>query len=85
MIATKKGKKNGDDDQLHDCAFVVKKTHASEESLLPSKSNKIKLLAVKKSEFWLTDGGASRHMTYRRDWLTEFRPMMAEQWHSETA
>lgn len=32
------------------------------------------LLAAKQCEVWLTDSGASRHMTYRRDWITNYRP-----------
>ena len=26
------------------------------------------------ADAWITDSGASFHMTYKREWLTEFRP-----------
>lgn len=36
------------------------------------------LNSVKPEDIWITDSGASRHMTYRREWLTEFKPTDGE-------
>lgn len=37
-----------------------------------------KLLDSDISDTWITDSGASRHMTYRRDWLTDFKSVHGE-------
>lgn len=42
---------------------------------MPTAVQTTELLATDQSEVWLTDGGASRHLTYRREWLTEYRPI----------
>ena len=33
------------------------------------------VLATDKRDSWLTDSGASRHITFRREWLTDFREL----------
>lgn len=63
--SNKQGGKD-DDDQSRDCAFIAEK--ATNDSQLRE------LLAAKQCEVWLTDSGASRHMTYRRDWISNYRP-----------
>lgn len=32
------------------------------------------LLSINSEDVWITDSGASRHITYRREWLSDFRP-----------
>ncbi|XP_071568791.1 uncharacterized protein [Temnothorax nylanderi] len=41
----------------------------------PSGRQLRQFLAVRQGETWLTDSGVSRHMTYRREWLTDYRPI----------
>ena len=64
-------------DQSRDCAFVVEKARSakreSSESGQPSDRQLRELIAGGKDEVWITDSGASRHMTYQRDWLTEYQ------------
>lgn len=36
------------------------------------------LLNKDTTDIWLTDSGASRHITFRRDWLTDFQPSNKE-------
>ncbi|XP_071579311.1 uncharacterized protein [Temnothorax nylanderi] len=64
--------------ESRDCAFVV------ETSVKPSAKRAIsnraepmskqvrEIMAAKQSEVWLIDSGASRHLTYRRKWLTDY-------------
>lgn len=40
----------------------------------PSDEDKRGLLAVGIEDVWLTDSGASAHITYRRDWFVEYHP-----------
>lgn len=65
---TKKVGESGDRDQSRDCAFVVEKSrsvsHESGESEMPNDKQLRELLAVNKNGVWITDSGASRHMTY---------------------
>ena len=35
-------------------------------------------MAMDTSEVWITDSGESRHITYRRDWYSEFYPRSRE-------
>lgn len=39
-------------------------------------SNAIKnLLEINQSIVWLTDSGASRYLTFRKEWLIKYRPL----------
>lgn len=67
-------KKDGGESS-RDCAFVVE---TSEKRALKrqveSTCNQIRqLMSAKQSEVWLIDSGASRHLTFRREWLTDYR------------
>lgn len=73
-------KKRDDDSSSRDCAFVVEEASAghvagfvsSEES--HNGSDAVKgMMAARVSDVWLTDSGASRHLTFRKEWLTDFR------------
>lgn len=69
--------KNPHSKDNQNCAFVS----TNESDLLnPGISvtvlDKIKNLSL--SEVWLTDSGASRHITSRREWFTEFKPTSGE-------
>lgn len=62
-----------------DCAFVATSDLRSskqnkKEGFPPSNEDKW-LLTVDTSEVWITDSGASRQITYRRDWYSEFRAL----------
>lgn len=52
------------------CAFVTTK----DKTGLCSREIYERLLNLDMNEVWVTDSGASRHITFRRDWLTDFHP-----------
>lgn len=58
-------------DSQHEEAYVVtcrdRQSNGRFEEQIPA------LMTQEVSEIWLTDSGASKHITYRRDWLTDFR------------
>lgn len=61
-------REDGDDQGARDCAFVAEKSKmALSASVVKSVSN------VKKEDLWLTDSGASRHITHRREWFSSYR------------
>lgn len=75
------GKKK-DDKKSRDCAFVVETNAKSSRSSVKSvPSNQTEstyrqireLMTADQSEVWLINSGASRHLTYRREWLTDYR------------
>lgn len=65
-------------DSSKNCAFVL--TNASDKS---SKFNSMSsigmILKMSTGDVWLTDSGSSRHISYRRDWFSEFTPSVGEQ------
>ena len=71
-------KKDGDG-KTRDCVLVVEsnatmRTTRARGSREDAACEQVReLLSVKQSETWLIDSGASRHLTYRREWLTDFR------------
>lgn len=44
----------------------------------PSSGEMLELKSMKSEDTWITDSGASRHMTYRREWLIDFKPVVGE-------
>lgn len=78
----KKKGSDGGGNNSSDCAFVVENTSAgnrtdtgkSDVFNIPSEVVRV-TLAADKSDSWLTDSGASRHITYRRDWLSDYREL----------
>lgn len=73
----KRGKSESCNNQTENCAFVAEskqgEQHVSDMRSKPSNKQIEELLETDQSEVWLTDSGASRHMTYRREWLTDYR------------
>lgn len=71
-------KKDDSDDQVF--AFVVasddarRKRKARDKNTGPTVGQVRKLLDVDKKDVWLTDSGASRHISYRREWFVDFKP-----------
>ena len=41
----------------------------------PSTEQTLRLLNADAADVWFTDSGALAHITYRREWFTEYRPM----------
>lgn len=41
----------------------------------PTSEQVRELLESDAAEIWITDSGASKHITYRREWLSDFRPL----------
>ena len=58
----KSGEKN---DQLDDCAFVI--TDRKDSRHLIERFKKMNV-----SDVWFLDSGASRHISFKRDWFTDF-------------
>ena len=66
----------------HDCVFVTEKGSGS-RSVNVGKEGSARLpvgvansvLRASKREVWLTDSGASRHITNRREWFSEYREL----------
>ena len=72
--------RRGDDcEKSHHCAFVVETGKSSVASGSKSVGNarviwtKSHVMEVDQKEIWLIDSGASRHLTHRRDWLTDYK------------
>lgn len=61
-------------------AFVATVTDKRSNELLTAISREeIQVInSLAPEDIWITDSGASRHMTYRREWLTEFKPIDGE-------
>lgn len=73
-------RKDGDK-EFRDCTFVVEvDAKPSRSSVKRVSSNRAEstckqireLMAAGQSEVWLIDSGASRHLTYRREWFTDY-------------
>ncbi|XP_071577537.1 uncharacterized protein [Temnothorax nylanderi] len=68
------------------CAFVVGSRETESESAQklsgrskqPSGGQIQQLLSVNRKDVWITDSGASAHITYRRDWVEDLRPLAGE-------
>jgi hypothetical protein len=68
------------------CAFVVGSREMKSESVQtvsgrskqPSGGQIQQLLSVNRKDVWITDSGASAHITYRRDWVEDLRPLAGE-------
>ncbi|XP_071575148.1 uncharacterized protein [Temnothorax nylanderi] len=63
------------------CAFVVDSHERGGEAsrqLLPSVGQIRQLSEADKREVWITDSGASEHITSRRDWFEELRSVTGE-------
>ena len=76
-------KNNGgkpDKSKSRDRAFVVSSEESQRRSKVRDKSDEPfreiidKMLAAGNAEAWLTDSGASRHISYRREWFDDFTP-----------
>ena len=71
--------KSQDCEKSRDCAFVVETDKRSVERGSKSAENthvlwtQSHVMTADQSEVWLIDSGASRHLTYRRDWLTDYK------------
>lgn len=78
----KKNKKRGDRDgsESAECAFVISKDEVETEKGPPKQNADFsneqvrQLLEVGNDDVWLTDSGASRHVSFRREWFDEFKP-----------
>ena len=74
-----KRKPRVDNEKPRDCAFVGEIGKSSVASGSGSAGNarvlwtQSHVMAADQSEVWLIDSGASRHLTYRRDWLTDYK------------
>lgn len=74
-----KRKPRDDGEKSRDCAFVVEmgKSSAASESKSAEDARvlwtKNRVMATDQSEAWLIDSSASRHLTYRRDWLIDYK------------
>ena len=75
--------KNGgerNENESRDYAFVVSSEESKGRSKVRDKSDEPfreiidKVLAADNAEAWLTESGASRHITYRREWFDDFTP-----------
>lgn len=76
----KKKESERDASESRDCAFIVE---CAKDKKTIGKSEKVDIpidvansvLSANKRDCWLTDSGASRHITYRRDWLSNYRDL----------
>jgi transposase InsO family protein len=69
--------KPGQKDDSQNCAFVsTTDTDVLVSTVRVTEIDKIKNLSL--SDVWLTDSGASRHISSRREWFTEFKPTSGE-------
>lgn len=67
-------------DDSGNCAFVATaSSHGGEtRNSAPSNEQVAYIMNLENSEVWITDSGASRHITYRRDWFSVFRSDQGE-------
>ncbi|CAD7083810.1 unnamed protein product [Hermetia illucens] len=65
-----------------ECAFVASTREHKQQQVksetVPNSEVVERLMAVDTSDVWITDSGASRHITYRRDWYSEFESSSGE-------
>lgn len=55
-------------------AFVATVSRQANKLPVVPSSKEIQVLnSLDPEDIWITDSGASRHMTYRREWLIEFK------------
>ncbi|KMQ88490.1 copia protein [Lasius niger] len=73
----KKTRDDSESRETRDCAFVVEasgktsnKCSKEEESAVDKAGRQI--LSADLSDVWITDSGASKHITYRREWFNKF-------------
>lgn len=75
---TKQSEKDGNC-ASSDCAFVGEVARSDRDAACGSVSSSgdsaNELLASDQREVWLTDSGASQHVTNRRDWLSNYEPI----------
>ncbi|XP_071575811.1 uncharacterized protein [Temnothorax nylanderi] len=75
---TRKQKKDGGgESETSGCAFIAASSVSEQPgrySSGPSAELKNRWLKLNKRDVWYTDSGASRHVTFRREWFSEFRP-----------
>lgn len=85
MPKEKSGKRNTKGaESSRQCAFVIttgeqRIRRNSNTHEVPSDEDAKRLLAVDTKDVWFTDSAASRHVTYRRDWFSEFHPENSRQ------
>jgi len=62
------------------CAFVLTDDNSHKKFCTPVSNEQSKSsLDSDSSEVWLLDSGASRHITYRREWFTSYEPITGEE------
>lgn len=72
--------KKRDECESRDVAFVASSENGREgqktqkQVVDPSTEQTRKILEVDKKNAWLTDSGASRHISHRREWFAKFKP-----------
>ncbi|KMQ85204.1 retrovirus-related pol polyprotein from transposon tnt [Lasius niger] len=58
----------------NDCAFMAETSGNTVRGNKCSAAVVSQMMAAGMDEVWLTNSGASRHITFRRDWLTFLSP-----------
>ena len=78
----KKRDKDNAGENHRECAFVASTSEQKQRQVksetVPRSEVVERLMAVDTSDVWITDSGASRHITNRRDWYSEFEPSSGE-------
>ena len=58
-----------------DCVLIIShEAKTGNYTSHPTDEQEKNLLRADTADVWVTDSGASAHMTYRREWFTEYRP-----------
>ena len=74
----KKRDKDNAGENSRKCAFFASTSEQKQRQVksetVPRSEVVERLMAVDTSDVWITDSGASRHITYRREWYSEFKP-----------
>ena len=77
----KQGKTARDESETRRSVFIVESSGSVNNSSRNSRFGKMpenvknQWLQLDKKDIWYVDSGASRHITFRREWFTEFRPL----------
>lgn len=76
----KRDKQKDTDKDRENNAFVatVPSMKNNKWEVPPSSEAIQELKSMNSEDTWITDSGASRHMTYRREWLTDLTPLAGE-------
>ncbi|XP_029665843.1 uncharacterized protein LOC115237128 [Formica exsecta] len=76
----KRDKEKDTDNDRENNAFVatVPSMKNNKWEVPPSSEAIQELKSMNSEDTWITDSGASRHMTYRREWLTDLTPLAGE-------